>query len=703
MIRRFLVLLVCVVLVLAFSPALVLAQGPSDTWVPVSPWAEVCESDLLGQVPFVGFAWLPPIPDGSSPYKVQDWFFQEDVTQGCAWNMIPGFGSDLDPSGNLYRPPISYFQDVAGDNVTAARFGFYGRSISGPADLNLELSYADEGFVVTTIFDTVSLTSDWQRFEFTKTNLDIFGSSTKRFRAFYVTFDLSGLVDDVEVDKIDVAAFAAAVSTPTPTPTPTATATSTSTPSAFPCVDIASPPNAGGIIDFNFSVSPYNSDWQAGSAAEFTDNNAIGWDTANCTPTSGPMATHDGTGWKSILCAGEAKGAVVNSFNLSSPTTGTNTFIRAFRSYSASFGNEWADLECVNPGPSVTLLVGHPAPLDSGWIALPMGFTCEKLVFTNLSGASGYYARVDKFQITCGVGTYVTPTPTATPTATPTITCLSPTATPGAGTATITPTATVGAGTSTPAPIPTCAPTSTPTATITPTSTITPLLSTPTAPAGTATPTATPAPPPGGTIPAPGGGTPGVPPEIPTPVVVFPTVVFDDPFGDVINPCIAPASSTFLLADWQCGAYSFPAWPGFTILIWVYFSYLVQMVQALWGASVCFAASVFSWFVFLLNLILVAFFIIAHFFCSVAEFFRLLGVFLGRLWTIISMFAGATLTIGAAPTTFLGMSVTPVLSAIAAILSNVYVGAIASLVFGLLTFAMWRRIVSNLSGGSGDE
>lgn len=122
------------------------------------------------------------------------------------------------------------------------------------------------------------------------------------------------------------------------------------------------------------------------------------------------------------------------------------------------------------------------------------------------------------------------------------------------------------------------------------------------------------------------------------------------------------------------------------------------MIQGLWGASVCFIGSIFNWGVFAINLALVVFYLVNYFWCMVAEFFSLLGIFLTRLWSYISLFLNATATPGAAPGTFLGVSVTPIFGALSVLLSNSYIGAIATIIFSLLTFSMWRSILKNLSG-----
>lgn len=294
----------------------------------------------------------------------------------------------------------------------------------------------------------------------------------------------------------------------------------------------------------------------------------------------------------------------------------------------------------------------------------------------------------------------IPPTPTPTITSTPTSLPCGPTPTPGAGTPTATATATPGAGTPTVTPTATCPATSTPTTTPTPT------LGTPTitrTPSSTPAATSTPVPPPGGTIPPSGGGTPGAPPVVPTPVVPFPTVEWSDPFGDAINPCTAPASSTFLFANWNCPGFTFPGWPGLTIEIWKYFNWAIGMIAGLWGSAVCFFGSIFNYSLVPINFMLVWFHWLSYLWCFMSELLFMLGQLLGRIWNVVTGFLFALSGTPTAPTTFLGVSVETIINILIPILSNVYIGAIASLFFALIAFVMVRQAISNFTAGGNDE
>lgn len=225
-------------------PSSVFAQTP-PYWAAVSPWEEICDSDLRYQVPITGFAFNPPIPSGESPFKTLNWFPQEFTDEGCSWNMIPSYGSDIDPSGNLYRPPVSYFEDVAPEGVSAVNFGFWARA-DVSTTLWLELAYADENYVVKAFFETVEVGPDWAYFEFEKYNLDLWANGEKRVKGFYPTFDVGqAWPDSIQVDLLHVLGFVPAPAptrTPGPTRQPTATATArptlwvtpTTAPSASP-------------------------------------------------------------------------------------------------------------------------------------------------------------------------------------------------------------------------------------------------------------------------------------------------------------------------------------------------------------------------------------------------------------------------------------------------------------------------------------
>lgn len=299
----------------------------------------------------------------------------------------------------------------------------------------------------------------------------------------------------------------------------------------------------------------------------------------------------------------------------------------------------------------------------------------------------------------CVVGT---PTSTITPTPSPSPTPLpdcGPLPTPGPGTPTATTTATPGAGTPTVTPRATCAPTLTPTATGTPT-----ISPTPTATSLTPTSTRTSVPPPGGTLPPPGGGTPGAPAVVPTPAVAFPTVVWSDPWGDAVSPCTVIPSVNFLATNYVCPAYTFPAWPGFTIQVWVYFSYVVQNLIALWGAATCFIGSTFNYTLWFYNGLNVFYHWLSYLWCMMSELLRLLGLLLSRIWNVVTAFLLALSAETAAPTTFLGVSVAVVIQTLSTLLSNVYVGAIVSVIFALISYSMWRSIILNFTaGGAKDE
>lgn len=302
-----------------------------------------------------------------------------------------------------------------------------------------------------------------------------------------------------------------------------------------------------------------------------------------------------------------------------------------------------------------------------------------------------------------------TPTPSPTVTPTSTVPCSSgPTPTPGAGTATVVPSATPGAGTATVTPLSPC-PTATSTATGTASPTPAPATSTGTAspsPApGSATGTASPVPPPGGTLPSPGGGTPGGPGVVPTPGggVTFPGLEWPDPFGDAVSPCTVVPSVSFLSTNYQCGAYVFPAWPGFTIQVWVYFSYLVQTLIALWGAATCFFGSTFNYTLGFYNFVFVTYHWLSYLWCMMSELLRLLGLFLSRIWNMVTGLLLAVTEIGVAPSDFMGVSVETITDTFVNLLSNTYVRAIFDIILAVISLGMWFRIAKNFVGASSDE
>jgi len=203
---------------------------------------------------------------GESPFKGENWFPMEWTDQGCSWVLIPSYGSDIDQSGNLYRPPTSYFHDVAPAGVTQVLFSFYARSDT-PVTLTVELSYTDENSKIKGIVESVSITSDWAYFAFTKSNLDLWANSQKRITAFYSTFDIgSAWPDPVVVDVLHVEGYVPAIEatrTPVPTtPQPTATPrpslwnkpTSTATPAASPSSTVA--PQATKQFPARYSFVP---------------------------------------------------------------------------------------------------------------------------------------------------------------------------------------------------------------------------------------------------------------------------------------------------------------------------------------------------------------------------------------------------------------------------------------------------------------
>ncbi|NJN95685.1 MAG: hypothetical protein HC875_17020 [Anaerolineales bacterium] len=233
---------------LLLTPSRALAQSPY--WDTASPWEDICDSSLRHQVPLVGFAFNPPVPTGDSPFKALNRFPLEWTDQGCSWALLPGYGSDIDPSGNLYRPPVSYFEEIAPSGVMAVKFGFYARSDT-PTTLGIELSYADENFVVKTLFEDVDVTESWQYFSFEKYNLDLWANGDKRITAFYPTLDISSVwVDAVQVDYLHVEGFVPVISpTPTRTPIPyTPTATATARPTLWATPTSISTPAPGVTI-----------------------------------------------------------------------------------------------------------------------------------------------------------------------------------------------------------------------------------------------------------------------------------------------------------------------------------------------------------------------------------------------------------------------------------------------------------------------
>lgn len=287
-----------------------------------------------------------------------------------------------------------------------------------------------------------------------------------------------------------------------------------------------------------------------------------------------------------------------------------------------------------------------------------------------------------------------TPTPTVTATPGP----CSPPATPGAGTPTATATATPGAGTPTVTATPGC--TVTPTPSPAPTST-----GSPTATPIFVPPTATPvAPPPGGTVPAPGGGTPGGPAVVPTPIPgVFPTVVFSDPFGDTVSPCAVVPAVNFLSTNYVCPAYAYPGWPGFTLNLGLYFSYVVQFLQALYGSGTCFIGSMFNYTLWFYNLIFIDYHWLQYFWCMMSELLRLIGLFLSRVWNMVTGLFLALIEVDTTPAVFLGLDVDIITDTLINLLSNFYVRTIFDIILAVVSLSMWFKIAKNFVGASSDE
>lgn len=259
---RVLIVSVVVLGLIMVITAPVLAQTPAH-WEAVSPWDEVCDNTLRNQTTVMGFAFNPVIPNSASPFKEENWFPMEWTDQGCSWNLIPGYGSDLDQSGNLYRPPTSYFDDVTSYGVTEVTFGFYARSDT-PASLIVELAYADENYLIRAIFETVNVTDDWQFFEFDNTNIDLWANGEKRIMGFYPTFDVGAAwPNEVQVDYLHVEGYVPAVAptrTPVATRTPTATATARpslwATPTPAPSVSATVTPLATKQFPASYSHVP---------------------------------------------------------------------------------------------------------------------------------------------------------------------------------------------------------------------------------------------------------------------------------------------------------------------------------------------------------------------------------------------------------------------------------------------------------------
>lgn len=490
--------------------------------------------------------------------------------------------------------------------------------------------------------------------------------SMLRIEAVYLSEFGPGCIAPCDI-RVDMVRFIGALADPTPTNTPSPTPTSTITPTPTPgrplsCTDVYAD---SVIAESTFSGSPASNLLDENSSTEWVSDEGF----VSSDPALHPRTFLDFTFSSPVeLCQVVARSITGDSF-VEDVIIDTDSVLSAEFQIPSSFGIGRADIEGVVDGLCVT----------SDQVRVVV-----RRVNNPLAGDM-------KFCLAD-----VPPTPTPTITSSPTPAPCGPTPTPGPGTPTATATATPGAGTPTVTPTATCEPTATATTTNTPT--VTP---TPTATSLTPTATSSPMPPPGGDpLPPDGVGTPGNPVLLPTPIPgAFPTVEWSDPFGDSISPCTVVPSSSFLSTNYQCRPYSFPSWPGFTIQVWVYFGYLAEILIALWAATTCFIGSTFNYTLWFYNLTFVNYHWLSYLWCMMSEFLRLLFLLLSRIWNVTTAFLLVVMAGPTAPVTFLGVSVGTIMETLAIIFANFYIGAVVSIIFGVISFRVWLSIIKNFSAG----
>jgi hypothetical protein len=644
------------------------AQSPVNGWNLASEaWKNVCDNTLLGPVPLVpDFFW----PSLSGPYLASDSDFHSDNRIGCSWNLIPGYGSTLDQSGNLYRPPTSYFDFLGDGTIQSVRFYFKAK---GSGTLNLELSYADanNGDTITTIFDTIELSDSWTSYTYTKTNFDIFGNLSHSFSAFYPTFDVSGITGEIQVDTLDVAGYFVS-STPTPTATFTPTATSTPTITATPVA-----------CEWDFHFDSGMEGWHAGG-----------------TPPTGLRAVHNSFDWSSsvgYLSPGSLASVAINGDNYAyldgSEIYGHSGFSGAMHVAFHRYGGDYSGALVEYSDSSI---VWYDNSSSNNWLTAQQFVTNPSKTIVRLwifGGSAGSNIYIDDLRITadsCNGGG--TPTPTST--ATVPISCIDPLYTPGPGTPTPTPTPTYS-GTGTPFALPTCVPTNTPT----PTPTVT---ATPTGFIPTRTPTATSTPTPEGFTPEPGPPTapaPGtvvwttaVPTEIATPFISITPQVTPIP-NFHIAPCYV---SLVLIPNPTCSAYQAPAWPGWTFDLGQYFWWLTGNIWSVVTGLGCLIVSLWSYVVFAINSIILYSLEFVYFGCVLGYLIYLLyGFFAAILGAMSSVIIGMTIT--SLPASFLGVSVSDIMSVLHAIAAVPFYAEISTIIYAIVTVYLWMKIMDVFS------